>query len=508
MTANFQPSTTRGSSGRSGLCLLLAILAIFTAVNFLTGTRYPTAWQDEVLYTDPAANCYFGHGFTSSMWPAQPYGTFWAGNVPLHQFLLTGWFHLFGFSLLSARSMNYVLMAIAAFVLWRTWQKCGLVCSKSFSTVALLAILCGTGTTISYRSARPDCIAILMASLAFAAFTLPSAKHRKITLFLLGIFFPAAGIQLVIFAFFFSGLLVVWTRGRLLPEVISLGCGIAMGLGALAGLYAAHGALHRFIEGVTKYSNVGVPTLSLGQRLRNFWAYFTVDKSQLGLLLVALGLLAARMLGLVRFAAGRLIFVIGAWFVVIGAMMILGKFPVYYSWMPGLPLAIGLASAMENAWRETVGRMWICLSIASALCFSALGLPMKMTATALRWPDRNINALDDYVRPNAAHPGWLLADYQAYFSLKNSSNVVVAFPYLETATPEEKAKIGMAIVQPSQVGKVQEKLGDNWKGLTMPFISTWSAINSPNIHIFHMAKRLTTNPQDADWQLCVYERTP
>src|SRR5258708_31606661 len=76
---------------RAELCGLLLLLSIFLAVNLATASRYPSVWMDETLYTDPAVNLLFGHGFTSTAWPAQPRDHWWAGNVPLHEFLLYGW---------------------------------------------------------------------------------------------------------------------------------------------------------------------------------------------------------------------------------------------------------------------------------------------------------------------------------------------------------------------------------------------------------------------------------
>src|SRR5208283_4115822 len=117
--------------------------------------------------TDPGANYYFGHGFTSSAWSAQPYGQFWAGNVPLHPWALAHWFHVFGFSLASARAMNYALITAAAVVLWLAFRRIELIKTNGFGILAVVIILCCSGITMSYRSARPDCIGIFAAALVF-----------------------------------------------------------------------------------------------------------------------------------------------------------------------------------------------------------------------------------------------------------------------------------------------------------------------------------------------------
>ena len=71
------------------------ILFSFLFASLLVATRTPTVFMDEVEYTDPAANLYFGKGFTSTMW-AQDRHEFWCGNVPLYQGLLFAAFKIFG----------------------------------------------------------------------------------------------------------------------------------------------------------------------------------------------------------------------------------------------------------------------------------------------------------------------------------------------------------------------------------------------------------------------------
>src|SRR2546422_11523965 len=98
---------------------VIGLLFCFLLLNLLTSTRYPYVWIDEVMYSDPAVNLYLGNGFTSSAWYAQPSTEFWAGNVPLHTLLLYLWLKLFGFSILSVRSLNCVYMTACCWLLWR-----------------------------------------------------------------------------------------------------------------------------------------------------------------------------------------------------------------------------------------------------------------------------------------------------------------------------------------------------------------------------------------------------
>lgn len=48
--------------------ILLIILGLFLLINLITVDRFTTVWLDEVMFTDPAINLYFGNGFTSTAW--------------------------------------------------------------------------------------------------------------------------------------------------------------------------------------------------------------------------------------------------------------------------------------------------------------------------------------------------------------------------------------------------------------------------------------------------------
>jgi len=72
------------------LALVLGLVFIFLIQSLAVAQWALPVWQDEAMYTDPAANLYMGHGFTSRGWHFQLGDEFWAGNVPLHEILSKG----------------------------------------------------------------------------------------------------------------------------------------------------------------------------------------------------------------------------------------------------------------------------------------------------------------------------------------------------------------------------------------------------------------------------------
>ena len=103
---------------KSEIISLGVLLSVFFIINLFTVDKFPCVSQDEVMFTDPAANLYLGNGFTSSAWFFQGREEFWAGNLPLYSFLVYCWIKLFGFSLTAVRSFNYVLITGSALFLW------------------------------------------------------------------------------------------------------------------------------------------------------------------------------------------------------------------------------------------------------------------------------------------------------------------------------------------------------------------------------------------------------
>ena len=135
--------------------LVFLIFALFLAINFATGARYPVLWQDEVFFLDPAVNFATGRGFISSVdfcGTSTPQ-TFFACNTPLYPYVLGHWIKAFGVNLLAARSLNYILFSLAALFLWFTARRLKLIPSAGGRLLFLALILLGTAIASSFVAA-------------------------------------------------------------------------------------------------------------------------------------------------------------------------------------------------------------------------------------------------------------------------------------------------------------------------------------------------------------------
>jgi hypothetical protein len=256
MVDNQNKSTVKTRIQINELLVLLCVLGIWLAFNLLTASKSPIIETDEVLYTDPSANLYFGNGFTSTGWYAQSGDQFWAGNVPLHQVFLYYWIRIFGFSPISVRSINYIYMAAVAIIIWLSTIRLDLI-KKQISRLALVfLILTDYGITYSYRSGRPDIICVLLCSLIFLSYSIRNKLFRYISISILSVLFPFAGLQLVIYSFALGTVLVCFLKREILKEFLIVQFSSLFGFLMLISLYIDKGVLKAFFFSIAPHSKL------------------------------------------------------------------------------------------------------------------------------------------------------------------------------------------------------------------------------------------------------------
>ncbi len=427
---------------------VVGLIGIVLLINLATGARFPAVWLDEVQHTDPAVNLLLGKGFTSSAWYLQNSEEFWAGSVPLHHGLLFLWMKLFGFNLLAVRSLNYLEVAAAVFLLWWTLRRMSIVTTPNGRLLFVLLALMGYGVSICYRGGRYDGITILLAAAATAAFSLHNPHRRLVVLLLCGVAFPFAGLQLAAFAVVFCALLLLFTRFKWLRECFALGAGIGAGGVGLLAFYSANGVWSDFVA--TFHYSVHIVTGSLPK-----------DPSFFLLLVPAL------LAGLWQWQNGRLrlgsplVFglIASIWIPVL--MKIIGRFPTYYSWMAYLPLAVGFATVGGEIFQSgSKVRRATLATLASLPCL--VGLPMQLGSTFWFWQERDYRAIEALVEQHVRPTDWVYSDPEAYYAVKPRAAGVCLSSY-EAVRPEENARITVMILRPEHAEGTRLRLGGNWK---------------------------------------------
>src|SRR4028119_1304776 len=149
---NFPSAVT---PSRSESLIVTIVLLVFLLLGFVVASRLPInngTMVDEIMFIDPATNLYLGNGFTSSAWFAQAKNEFWAGYPPLYSLILFLWMQIFGFSIATAKSLNYVLIIVAGLLLWLSVIRLNLV-NSTRSRVTLIAIfLANLEDSFNYRT--------------------------------------------------------------------------------------------------------------------------------------------------------------------------------------------------------------------------------------------------------------------------------------------------------------------------------------------------------------------
>ncbi|MBN2477076.1 MAG: hypothetical protein JXB62_20885 [Pirellulales bacterium] len=451
------------SSRREMFYVCVLILAVL-AVNLLTGSRCPAVWIDEAAYTDPAWNLHLGQGFTSSAWYAQAGDEFWAGNVPLHSALLYLWTGLFGFSVLAVRAMNYVLISAAAVLLWLAVRRHGLIGRPEYRLALIALMLLGFGVCFSYRSGRPDAVCILLASSSALAYSISNRPVRLIAVGGLGVLFPIAGLQLLVYAALLSLLLLPWLRTRFLGEAIVLGLGCTAGVGVLFAFYTWHGVWGDFLAStIGRHSAAGQE--GLAARLGQLRIPGGLKDPSFLLVLVTI-------LGLARWATVRrrmhwrspLGFAVASGLAIPSILYLLrGQYPCYYAWMAYLPACVCLCSELA-ARRPRLTPMGGLVMPSLLLVLAGLvGLPFVTGLTLLQWTDRDYRNVEGLVEGRLGPDDVVYCDGAAYYAAKKRASVETGRRHLAAMTPRQKAGISAVVVDPAAMGTIQEMLGGQWE---------------------------------------------
>jgi hypothetical protein len=463
--------------------LVAVLCSAFLAVNLLTATWFPSPWCDEIMLLDPAANLYQGRGFTSSAWPSQPSTQFWASYTPLYSVILYGWIGAFGFSALSARSLNYVIVAGVAVLLWLASLRLGLL-RRPASRLALVGLLL-TGASMMYlaRYGRPDALTLLLASATLLASSIRRTRLRSIALFALAMLYPVAGLQLLAFAVAICLLLWLFLGRAFLKTGILLATGSLTGLILLLAFYALHGVMTTFI--ITQVMSPHVVFGEFGrvvkgdqavygrlhyrlETLKSSWQSYLVDPSFIPVL--AALLVANAWLLLVHHRLRRSIALFG----LVAALFIppfvlnVGKYSFYYTWMGFVPTALSACRAWEDLASESRFRGVRYVMCLLLLYAGVRGLPWHLysTTTAQR---QEFQRIEDFVRKVIRPDDWVYGDASIYYATKRrgamffySYAYAMDNKHLPEIPEDERRAITVLIVPVDRCEWSAQRVGGRW----------------------------------------------
>jgi len=444
-------------------CVALFALG-FLLFNLVTSTRYPFVWIDEVMYSDPAVNLFLGNGFTSSAWYIQHAGEFWAGNVPLHSLLLCGWMKLFGFSILAVRSINYVYLIGGCLLLWRACLRLNLVATSRARLLLLGLVAGGYSVIFSYRSGRPDCLALLVVCAFIYAHSLERRWRRNLVYFLLGLLSPWVGLQLLPLLAVGGILLLFYLGWNFLPQLGAAYGGVAVGLATLVSFYVSHGVFGQFLKSIRQHTAVGLFQMLARGEFRHS-NLIPKDFSFMILFLLAVAL-AVRQFRRGTFKSALSFGLVYS--IALSITLVLsGKFPTYYGWMTYLPLSLCVCAALAQARPDGALPRLSGILLAAAI---GVGVLLNAATAAYDWKDRDYANVEKLVRENVTGSDWMYGEFSTYYAAKGRVARTFMPMYLPSFLPDEKERVTVLLVAPKDLEEVTNVIGGNWVSTGKRFV--------------------------------------
>lgn len=450
---------------------VIFILICFLGINIITASRSPSVWQDEVMFADPCANLLLNHHFSSTAW-RQPANEIWAGNAPLHTYLLSSWVHFFGFTPTSVRSLNFAFISCAAAILWLSVLRFAWIKKPALRIICLFVLLCGYGTAFSYRSGRYDSLGILILSLTLLTCSLERVWIRSFLLFILGILIPWTGLQLIPYLAIISVITAFVLGKYIIPYFALVWGGILTGAGLLYAFFNSYGVWHSFVNSVRSLSG---QSLGISDRVISIARQFPTIlwKSDFSLIILQVPLLFFVILytlhGKIRYKS-FLVITFLLLILVPPGMCFAGKFPIYYSWMLLVPITIACISSIDDSQYEqfipkpqNIKIFLISLVVLSGL----VGLPARIAVTCAQWKERDYYPLESYVRENIRANDFVYSDYQCFYPARKIVEHVFFPIYLDMLTREEKTCMTVLLVSPKYADEVISKIGGKWQQISI-----------------------------------------
>lgn len=475
---------------KSEILGVILILLAFVVVNLLVATRTPTVYCDEPGYTDPAANLYFGSGFTSTMW-GQDRNAFWAGNTPLYQGILFCGFKLFGFGLFQVRAMNTLLAGAAAWLIWCGLRRTLFIQQPAHRLISLALILSGSVSTLTFRTGRYDTTMFFVCAAVFYCCCLPAQwRSRLILVGFYSALLPIAGIPTLPFVGM-VGLLNLAVYGLAnFSLLLSMAGGMLAGVAALYVFYSHFSSWKTFVEIVLPFTGIGNPVHSqtstlavkiFGQTTGDdslFTCFFgnpaeflsqkTLFDYSAALLFLLLVIITCKVWRSANLESRRFIIFITAVVLLVPPFMhFVGHYRSYYRWMTYIPLTFAVPRLLEISWLAGKNglRRW-CFGVMAVSIF--MGVPLRTLAILPHWSERSIRPLEQTVAQMVQPSDVVVCDYKAYFAVRPRARLVYVYDLPARGAFSQVCnlptnQITLLCLSPKDFQVVLKIAGGNWK---------------------------------------------
>lgn len=450
----------KSSAERREFAGLIALIALFLAINLATATRSPTVWEDEVAYADPAVNVVLGHGFTSTAWPWQSRTERFVGNSPAYSLMLVPWLKVFGVSPLAVRSMNFAVMAVAMVIAWLTLRNAW-PAAKAWQRLGVVAVFATMNSvTFAYRSGRYDAMGIALVCLFLLGVTLEHRLTRLVVMTVAVALMPVTGLHIAMFVTLGAGVVALAYRPWRKPLAIAMVIGLAAGY---AVLWVTVEALASWQAFRTAIANTATPpAMTLAARLVRClllqpWLTIRTAPSIAALLLAVIVLAWAgrSSRGTWRIAA---VAILGTWLGIAAGTWPRGEFAYYYSCYIELWLLAACVLLWKHAPRGWPARIAAALMVVAG----AAGLPARTVVTAMEWQRRDYAPVEQFVADAVNESDRVLCVAQAYYPAKLHSREIYLRAHIGQLNDADLAALTVLIANPRDVEPFTKAAGGKW----------------------------------------------
>jgi hypothetical protein len=470
---NSQIASRRISLARQPHAPLILIAAfLWLILNLLTLTGYPCSWVDEIMYADPAIHLVQGKGFVSAAWPSQSTSQFWASYPPLYSVFLAGWLKVFGITQWTVRTFNLTLVTVSLLMLWCFLGDLTRFVPGLSPVTVLLALAFSEPLIFLSRAGRPDVASLFVYSLMAAIFFRRRSRTRDVGLLITGLLASAAAIQLVVYVAVLGLLLQSWWHPFKIRDAALWLVGAASGGACLAAIYIYNHVLTIFIETtvISSHSSLGrlLQTVLMKGRSRVF-DFTAIATAPVRDLATPVFLFAAIILWIVAWRKGNRAAATVSSFGVAVALLVpvviqlLGKYPLYYTYMAVMPVGVACGCAFGLLWPMPSRTTQVAILVVLAL--------LIVPGSGRFWYLSIINGTQSVAEGNLREisvQDIVIADYTAYYQLQGRTRELFAASYGGGKgmphIPEIQARqISKLVIRPSLLPLVEAKLGGSWE---------------------------------------------
>jgi hypothetical protein len=485
------------------------VVAFFLLLNALTFDWYTTLYMDEVMFADPAANLYFGHGFTSTAWPTQHYGEFWAGNTPLYSCLLYVWFKCVGFGMFQVRFLDYLLWSGMVALFCIAVQRLRLI-RRTYSLAILAALLfSGNGVFFSYRSGRYDSLMCLVAGLCFFAFSISNTFVRRSVIIISASLMLPTSLVLGPFAAILGLLVFLFLGRRFFLELCCVAFGLAIGLVFLRIMYGELGLWHAFRHAADFLSQIyyhrGSATPIWQQKIMAYPARIFHDSTADLLLVCLLGVIAIGWKKLDSTGRSAAILGVSVFFIIPAVSLAAYSYQIYHYWQVYLPLAVCLMTAVTHGNSLFIPSMQRVLVGAAVVVIFCLGPGIRLGMALTDLNERTYSHVESLVMENVKPSDVVYADYQAFYPLHQVGALTYYSWYLNVITKQEEDSITCLVIQPDMLPGLQKIFGGQWQAVGTAYLHE-NKFNSKFLN--RLFPRYFEPQTNQKYNLAIYRRVP